>query len=331
MVTENPYIKQFPDLMAGKTVLYVHGFASSGQSGTVRRLQEVLPEARVIAPDLPIHPHEALALLHDVCLQEKPGLIVGTSMGGMFAEQLRGYDRICVNPALDIAETMRAHGLTGTQQFQNPRQDGVQEFYVDKALVKEYREVSEQRFQNMTDDDRQRVYGLFGDEDELVDTYDMFHEHYPQALYFHGEHRMNDRSFMHSVLPVIRWIDDRQQQRERPIIYIGIETMMDSYRKPVSSVQKAVRQLIERYQVLFVAPAEDTVTTESWLTEHIGVPAWRHTVYTYRRDLLYGDYLIAAPKQGRSEGSLATVLEYGSETFKTWEDIIEYFSRLGGQ
>ncbi len=331
MVTENPYIKQFPDLMAGKTVLYVHGFASSGQSGTVRRLQEVLPEARVIAPDLPIHPHEALALLHDVCQQEKPDLIVGTSMGGMFAEQLRGYDRICVNPALDIAETMRAHGLTGTQQFQNPRQDGIQEFYVDKALVKEYREVSEQRFQNMTDDDRQRVYGLFGDEDELVDTYDMFHEHYPQALYFHGEHRMNDRSFMHSVLPVIRWIDDRQQQRERPIIYIGIETMMDSYRKPVSSVQKAVRQLIERYQVLFVAPAEDTVTTESWLTEHIGVPAWRHTVYTYRRDLLYGDYLIAAPKQGRSEGSLATVLEYGSETFKTWEDIIEYFSRLGGQ
>ncbi len=331
MVTENPYIKQFPDLMAGKTVLYVHGFASSGQSGTVRRLQEVLPEARVIAPDLPIHPHEVLALLHDVCQQEKPDLIVGTSMGGMFAEQLRGYDRICVNPALDIAETMRAHGLTGTQQFQNPRQDGVQEFYVDKALVKEYREVSEQRFQNMTDDDRQRVYGLFGDEDELVDTYDLFHEHYPQALYFHGEHRMNDRSFMHSVLPVIRWIDDRQQQRERPIIYIGIETMMDSYRKPVSSVQKAVRQLIERYQVLFVAPAEDTAMTESWLTEHIGVPAWRHTVYTYRRDLLYGDYLIAAPKQGRTEGSLATVLEYGSETFKTWEDIIEYFSRLGGQ
>ncbi len=331
MVTENPYIKQFPDLMAGKTVLYVHGFASSGQSGTVRRLQEVLPEARVIAPDLPIHPHEALALLHDVCLKEKPDLIVGTSMGGMFAEQLRGYDRICVNPALDIAETMRAHGLTGTQQFQNPRQDGAQEFYVDKALVKEYREVSEQRFQNMTDDDCQRVYGLFGDEDELVDTYDIFHEHYPQALYFHGEHRMNDRSFMHSVLPVIRWIDDRQQQRERLIIYIGIETMMDSYRKPVSSVQKAVRQLIERYQVLFVAPAEDTATTDSWLTEHIGVPAWRHTVYTYRRDLLYGDYLIAAPKQGRSEGALTTVLEYGSETFKTWEDIIEYFSRLGGQ
>ena len=85
MVTENPYIKQFPDLMAGKTVLYVHGFASSGQSGTVRRLQEVLPEARVIAPDLPIHPHEALALLHDVCQQEKPDLCLPSSCGATTA------------------------------------------------------------------------------------------------------------------------------------------------------------------------------------------------------------------------------------------------------
>jgi hypothetical protein len=24
-------------------------------------------------------------------------------------------------------------------------------------------------------------------------------------------------------------------------------------------------------------------------------------------------------------------LEYGSDTFKSWDDIIEYFSRLGGQ
>jgi hypothetical protein len=28
---------------------------------------------------------------------------------------------------------------------------------------------------------------------------------------------------------------------------------------------------------------------------------------------------------------MATLIEYGSDTFKTWEDIIEYFSRLGGQ
>ena len=330
MIAENPYITQYPELMAGKTVLYCHGFASSGQSGTVARLREVMPQAKVIAPDLPIHPTEAIALLHDTCQQEQPDLIIGTSMGGMYAEQLYGYDRICVNPALEMGETMKAHGMTGTQQFQNPRLDGVQEFYVDKALIKEYKEQSEQRFSGINDDERQHVWGLFGDQDDVVDTFGMFSAVYPQATHFHGEHRMNDKSFMHSVVPVIRWIDDNQNKRQRPIIYIGIETMIDGYQKPTASVQKAVRLLIEHYQVYFVASPVDYATTTLWLEEYINVPAWRHAIYSHRRDLLYGDYLIEKSEKGR-DNSLATVLEYGSDTFKTWDDIIEYFSRLGGQ
>jgi len=350
MMTENPYVKQFPELMAGKTVVYCHGFGSSGQSGTVSRLRTVMPQARVIAPDLPIDPHAAIALLHALCEREQPDLVIGTSMGGMYCEQLRGRDRICINPALEIADTMRAHGMTGTQQFQNPRQDGVQEFYVDKALVKAYREVSEQRFEGLTDDDRRRVYGLFGDRDDLVDTFDLFSSHYPLTTHFHGEHRMDDRSYMHSVVPVIRWIDDRQSGRERSIIYIGVETLMEHPAlprppqevRPASSAQKAVRQLIEHYQVYFVASPSQYAMVSPWLEEYINVPAWRHTVYTDRRDLLYGDYLIAgvqgmhipgseASGDGSEGDTMATLLEYGSDTFKTWEDVIEYFSRLGGQ
>ena len=300
----NPYITQYPELMAGKTVLYCHGFASSGQSGTVARLREVMPQAKVIAPDLPIHPAEAIALLRDICQQEQPDL------------QLYGYDRICVNPALEMGETMKAHGMTGTQQFQNPRLDGVQEFYVDKALIKEYKEQAEQRFSGTNTNEQQHVWGLFGDQDDVVDTFGIFSAVYPLATHFHGEHRMNDKSFMHSVVPVIRWIDDNQNKRQRPIIYIGIETMMDSYQKPVSSVQKAVRLLIEHYQVYFVATPVDFSTTALWLEEYINVPAWRHTIYTHRRDLLYGDYLIEKSDKSR-DNSLATILEYGSDTFKT--------------
>ena len=337
MEQQNQYVKQFPELMKGKTVMYLHGFGSSGQSGTVTRLRTILPNANVIAPDLPIHPEEAQALLRELCEKEQPDLILGTSMGGMYTEQLYGYDRICMNPALCLADTMQQHGMTGTQTFQNPRLDGVQQFYVDKALVKEYRQVSEQRFSGLEglgdeelEEERNRVYGLFGDKDDLVDTFDMFRERYPKAAHFHGEHRMDDRSFMHAVVPVIRWIDDRQENRQRPIIYIGIETLVDAYNKPNSSSQKAVRLLIENYQVYFVC--EDEYPTENhwgqWLEEYVNVPAWRHTIYTHRRDLLYGDYLISKKKEG---DTMATLLEYGSDTFKTWEDIIEYFSRLGGQ
>ena len=333
MTTENPYVKQFPDLMAGKTLLYCHGFGSSGQSGTVTRLRTVMPNAKVIAPDLPVDPHEAIALLHRICDEEHPDLIIGTSMGGMYAEQLRGFDRICVNPAREIAETMKEHGMTGTQQFQNPRLDGVQEFYVDKALVKAYRDVSEQRFVGLTDEDCQHVWGLFGDKDDLVDTFDMFCEHYPKATHFHGEHRMDDKSYMHSVMPVIRWIDDLQRHRQRPIIYIGIESLTprplqgERELKPLPSSQKAIRQLIEHYDVYFVADTPQHETA-AWLEEYINVPAWRLTVYTYRRDLLYGDYLISQKKES---DTMATLLEFGSDTFKTWDDIIDYFSHLGGQ
>ena len=330
---ENQYVKQFPELLKGKTLLYVHGFGSSGQSGTVGRLRTVFPNATVVAPDLPIHPEEALALLRQICAERQPDLILGTSMGGMYTEQLRGYWRICTNPALCIADTMQAHGMTGTQQFQNPRQDGVQTFYVDKALVKEYRQVSERRFEGLDDEDRRRVFGLFGDEDNLVDTFGLFHEHYPQAIRFHGEHRMDDRSFMHSVLPVIRWIDDRQEHRERPIVYIGLETLQDAYGHAASSSQKAVRQLIERYQVYFVAPALSSVPeayaeATRWLEQYVNVPAWGHTVFTNQRHLLYGDYLI---ESAETTDAMATSIPFGSDTFKTWDDILEYFRRLGGQ
>lgn len=328
---ENPYVKQFPDLMAGKKMLYVHGFASSAQSGTVARLRTVFPNATVIAKDLPIHPEEALSLLYKVCEEEKPDIIIGTSMGGMYTEQLYGFDRICVNPAFKIADTMQEHGMTGKQQFQNPRQDGVQEFYVDKPLVKEYQAATEKNFAHATDEgEQQRVFALFGDKDDLVHTRDLYCSHYTQDIPFHGEHRMDDHSFMHSVVPVIRWIDDRQEKRERPIIYIGVETMKDSYGKPASSVQKAVRLLIEKYQVFFVSETPE----DTWLTEYIGVPAWHHQIITHRRDLLYGDYFVQGQGAGGKEQDMelmATPIEFGSDTFKTWEDIIEYFSRLGGQ
>ncbi len=332
MEQTNPYIKQYPELFRGKKIMYVHGFASSGQSGTVTRIREVFPNATVIAPDLPIRPQEAMDLLRQVCETEKPDLIIGTSMGGMYAEMLYGYDRILVNPALQMGDTMKDHGMIGAQHFQNPRQDGVQDFIVTKALVKEYKEMTEQCFSGVTSEERGRVWGLFGDEDTTVNTYDLFRSQYPTAIRFHGEHRMNDKSFMHSVVPVIRWVDDRQEGRERPIIYIGMETLSNAGGDPRSSAQKTVRALIERYQVFFVAAAPPDAVYYAemcdWLYEYVNVPAWGHTVFTVRRDLLYGDYFIGMEDEW---SGMTTHLQFGSDTFKTWDDIATYFERLGGQ
>lgn len=334
---ENNYAIQFPEIMKGKKILYVHGFSSSGQSGTVVKIREMLPGATVVAPDLPLHPAEAMDLLHNICDTENPDLIIGTSMGGMYAEMLYGYDRILVNPAFQMGDTMLKHGMLGKNTFLNPRQDGVQEFIVTKALVEEYKEITAKCFAGVTEEEsRDRVYGLFGDADPVVHTRDLFSQHYRNAISFHGEHRMNDKILLHSVLPVVQWIDDRQEHRERPIIYVSIDTLRDARGNQMSSAMKAFRYLFEHYAMYIVAPSpaynpEYITEVMRWAEDVVNVPAWQHLVFTNRKDLIYGDYLIDPSEEYGAADFMGTLIKFGSDTFKTWEEIIEFFSRLGGQ
>lgn len=210
---ENLYIKQYPDLMKGKKIMYIHGFGSSAQSGTITLLKQLLPSAEIVAEDIPLHPAEAMNMLKAMCAKEQPNLIIGTSMGGMYTEQLYGYDRILVNPAFQMGETMTKHGMIGKQTFQNHRADGIQEFIVTKTLIKEYAEMTSHCFSNATDDECLHVVGMFGDADPVVHTFDIFREHYPTAIRFHGEHRLTDKIALHYLIPIIRRIDDRQEQR----------------------------------------------------------------------------------------------------------------------
>lgn len=334
---ENNYAIQFPEIMKGKKILYVHGFSSSGQSGTVVKIREMLPGATVVAPDLPLHPAEAMDLLHHTCETENPDLIIGTSMGGMYAEMLYGYDRILVNPAFQMGDTMLKHGMLGKNTFLNPRQNGVQEFIVTKSLVEEYKEITAKCFAGVTEEEsRDRVYGLFGDEDPVVHTRDLFSQHYRNAISFHGEHRMNDKILLHSVLPVVQWIDDRQEHRERPIIYVSIDTLRDARGNQMSSAMKAFRYLFEHYAMYIVAPSpaynpEYIAEVMRWTEDVVNVPAWQHLVFTNRKDLIYGDYLIDPSEEYGAADFMGTLIKFGSDTFKTWEEIIEFFSRLGGQ
>lgn len=324
--------------MKGKKILYVHGFMSSAQSGTVARIREMLPSADVIAYDLPLHPEEAMQLLRKVCEEEQPDLIIGTSMGGMYAEMLYGYDRILVNPAFRMGDTMTKHGMLGKQTFQNPRQDGIQDFIVTKSLVEEYKDITRQCFSNVSDEEKKHVYGLFGDADTDVaaETWGIFREHYPQAISFHGEHRLIDKSLIHAVVPVVRWIDDRQEGRERPIIYVSIDALRDDRGNQRGSAMKGFNKLLEDYAMYVVAPSptydEEYVSeARKWVNETVNVPAWQRLVFTNQEYLLYGDYLIAPVEECERSNFMGTSIQLGSDTFKTWDEIIEFFGRLGGQ
>ncbi len=325
--------KTYPALMEGKKIMYVHGFGSSGQSGTVTLLRTLMPAATVIAPDLPLHPAETLALLRQTCDAEKPDLIIGTSMGGMYAEMLRGTDRILINPAFEMGDTMVKHNMVGKQTFQSPRTDGIQDFIVTKALVNEYKEITTLLFDDIDEAEQQRVIGLFGDEDTSVDTFDLFAQHYPTAIRFHGGHRLTDKIAMHYLVPLIRQIDDKQTGRQRPIVFIHANTLADSYQKPMPSMHKAYEMLIENYDVYILAPsptnAPEQITAQlAWVEQYLNVPAFNHVVFCNNANLLYGDYLISRHEHPNFLGS--SIL-FGGNDLKTWDDVIVFFDRLGGQ
>ena len=325
--------KTYPALMEGKKIMYVHGFGSSGQSGTVTLLRTLMPAATIIAPDLPLHPAEALALLRQTCDAEKPDLIIGTSMGGMYAEMLRGTDRILINPAFEMGDTMVKHNMVGKQTFQSPRTDGIQDFIVTKALVNEYKEITTLLFDGIDEAEQQRVIGLFGDEDTSVDTFDLFAQHYPTAIHFHGGHRLTDKVAMHYLMPLIRQIDDKQTGRQRPIVFIHANTLADSYQKPMPSMHKAYEMLIEKYDVYILAPsptnAPEQITAQlAWVEQYLNAPAFNRVVFSNNANLLYGDYLISRHEHPNFLGS--SIL-FGGNDLKTWDGVIVFFDRLGGQ
>ena len=92
-----------------KTIVYFHGFASSSQSNTIAYFTKEMQECRIIAPDIPVDPEEALPFLKNFCAANKPDLIIGTSMGGMYAMQQTDYPRIAPS---SISTRQRTAGHT---------------------------------------------------------------------------------------------------------------------------------------------------------------------------------------------------------------------------
>lgn len=184
-------------------VIYFHGFGSSGEGSTVRTLSELLPDWTVIAPDIPVDPKEALPFLKELCAKEQPDVVVGTSMGGMYAQQMRGFKRICVNPSFNISK--RKHILReGTFEFFNPRKNGQTTFTITSEIIAHFAEMEERQFDGITNEDRENVYGLFADNDTTVNCEDTFRQHYKNVIHFHGEHRLNRQVIEEVLLPLIK-------------------------------------------------------------------------------------------------------------------------------
>jgi len=187
-------------------VLYIHGFASAGSSGTATQMRTHLYPMgiSVISPDVPVSPLAAISFLKRVVEEEKPDLIMGTSMGAMYAEQLYGTPRILVNPSFHMARLLTFRGL-GRREFLNKRQDGALDFKVDKQMIEEFKQVEKGSFTGVNAAEKAIVYGFFGTQDKSVNCQPEFKKYYdPRHLtLFEGEHRLNGQILSRVIMPLI--------------------------------------------------------------------------------------------------------------------------------
>lgn len=183
-------------------ILFVHGLASSGAYKLADTLRILLKGVTVIAPDVPIDPDEALALLGEICSRERPELVVGLSWGGFLTQQIRGVRKALINP--DFAISRMLQGMVGEVKYLSPRKDGALSFTVTPELCRRYQEMETLQFDGIDAAERERTLGFFAREDELVHCQSLFEEHYPgRSIAYPGGHLPTFPEMKKSVLPAL--------------------------------------------------------------------------------------------------------------------------------
>ena len=193
-----------------RQVVYLHGLSSSGQSTTAQRLRRTLAKHEVISPDIPVQPELALTELRRLASTLRPdAIIVGTSMGGLYAQLFRGFQRILINPSFHTSVHLKEK-IGQRLPFHNPRKDGLTDFEVTDKLVKKFEQMESRQFDpkygiiGPNPDKPEQVHAFFGTRDTVVNCKPEYLEHYGDATDFDGEHRLDPNTTITLIVPKIQ-------------------------------------------------------------------------------------------------------------------------------
>ena len=99
-------------------ILYLHGFASCGDSNKTKLLKAYFGEDNVVAPDLPVDPVEAISFIRQQIFAHDIDLLIGSSLGGFYATyftELYGIKSVLINPSTQPFITLAPY--VGTNHY----------------------------------------------------------------------------------------------------------------------------------------------------------------------------------------------------------------------
>ena len=201
-----------------KKILFLHGFYASGSCVPALALKEAFKErATVLTPDLPLHPADAIRLIREICDREKPDILVGNSCGSFYAQMISpiiGVPALLGNPHFKMSDFLRER--IGNHQYKSPRADGNQNFTITEELVKEFEEIEAHQFFDERSGraerdccniyNKERIWGLLGEEDTLAHFEPLFLKHYLNSYHFPGGHTPTAEQFKTWYCPLIEKI-----------------------------------------------------------------------------------------------------------------------------
>lgn len=183
-------------------ILFIHGLASSGAYKMASSLRILLRPCEVVAPDVPIDPDKALRMLLGLCASERPDLVVGLSLGGFWAQKLRGERKILVNPDFHVSRLLRTK--IGENEYLSPRADGAVTFLIDEDICSRYEVLERMQFDSLPSGEQGLTRGMFALQDELVHCGDEFELHYPGCgTYYPGGHLPTFPELKKYLLPLV--------------------------------------------------------------------------------------------------------------------------------
>ena len=173
-----------------KKILFLHGFYASGQCVPALALHDYFDgRVQVLTPDLPMHPKEAVNFIRELIDREKPDLMVGNSCGAFYAQMLApivGIPALLGNPHFQMTDFLKQR--IGENQYKSPRKDKQQMFVIDEVLIDEFAELEPIQFNYCNPYYKERIWGLFGEQDTLAHFEPLFLEHYNKSFHFPGGH-----------------------------------------------------------------------------------------------------------------------------------------------
>jgi predicted esterase YcpF (UPF0227 family) len=187
-----------------KKILFLHGFFASGSCTPALALKQAFGgKAEVLTPDLPIHPKQSIDFIRRLCEQENPDLLVGNSCGSFLAQMLApviGIPALLGNPHFEMTKFLKER--IGSHRYKSPRKDGRMEFVIDCGLVEEFAELERGQFDCCSPYYKDKVWGLFGEQDTLAHYEPLFMEHYNRAYHFPGGHTPTEQEVKTWYVPL---------------------------------------------------------------------------------------------------------------------------------